>query len=79
MEIVLNARCSDGIERMTRFQVWRCADLDRRARMALIGEGAELIDEEDWDDDQFATHEKEAALAAGVQRGERFLVKFERA
>ena len=76
-EITLTLKGSDGKARATRFMIWRRSDLEKKERYALMSDGAELIAGEDWDDEDFATHEKEAAMAVSIERGESFLVKFE--
>lgn len=76
-EITLTFKDTSGKSQTTRFAIWRRADLERKERFALMGNGAELISGEDWDDETFARYEKAAALAAGIERGEAFLVKFE--
>ena len=75
-QITLTIETSDGRQRPTRFTIWRRADLEKKERYALMADGAELISGEDWDDEGFATYEKQAALAVGIKPGEDFLVKF---
>ena len=75
-EITLTIETSNRKAQATRFAIWRRVDLEKKERYALIHEGAEVIATEEWADESFATYEKQAAMAVGIEHGEAFLVKF---
>ncbi len=58
------------------FTIYRRSDLTKDERYALIDQGADLIAHEEWEDEDTAAVEKQAALKAGIAQGESFYVTY---
>ncbi len=58
------------------FTIYRRSDLTKDERYSLIDQGADLIGDEEWEDEDSATVEKKAALQAGIAQGESFYVTY---
>lgn len=76
MEITITFTNSMNNEQTETFSIIRKSEISRLERFGLISQGYESVSRADWEDEGFASVEKAAALKAGIEHGEAFLVKF---
>ena len=67
---------SSGKQQTETFSVIRASDLSSEERWALVDQGYTLVTRGDWDDTDMMRVEKMAAIQCGIERGDKFLVKF---
>jgi len=76
MEITITFTNSGGKQQTETFSVIRASDLSSEERWALVDQGYTLVTRGDWDDTDMMRVEKMAAIQCGIERGDKFLVKF---
>lgn len=75
-QVKITFQRSSGKQQTATFTVIHAEGLSLSERCELISEGFMVIGDDYWNNDDIALAEKEAALACGLARGERFLVTY---
>jgi hypothetical protein len=76
VETTISFQNSRGEQESRTFEIIASGGLSLKEKAELISAGFQSVTRGDWQDEDFAKIEKQAARAVGLNPGDKFLVKF---